>query len=67
MKTADVCRKHGISSARLYARKRKYGGMDASQARELKVLEEEDGRLERLLAAAMPDNAMLNETAGKKW
>src|SRR3546814_18183221 len=42
MKTADVCRKHGISSATLYAWKAKYGGMDVSQARKLKVLEEEN-------------------------
>jgi putative transposase len=40
MKTADVCRKHGVSSATLYAWKAKYGGMDVSQARKLKVLEE---------------------------
>src|SRR3546814_19475131 len=44
MKTADVCRKHGISSATLYAWKAKYGGMDVSQARKLKVLEEENAR-----------------------
>ena len=59
MKTADVCRKHGISSATLYAWKAKYGGMDVSQARKLKVLEEENGRLKRLLADAMLDNAVL--------
>src|SRR3546814_8711202 len=46
MKTADVCRKHGISSATLYAWKAKYGGMDVSQARKLKVLEEENARSE---------------------
>ena len=49
MKTADVCRKHGISSATLYAWKAKYGGMDVSQARKLKVLEDENARLKRLL------------------
>jgi len=65
MKTADVCRKHGISSATLYAWKAKYGGMDVSQARKLKVLEEENGRLKRLLADAMLDNAVLKEIAGK--
>jgi putative transposase len=67
MKTADVCRKHGISSATLYAWKAKYGGMDVSQARKLKVLEEENGRLKRLLADAMLDNAVLREVAGKNW
>ena len=65
MKTADVCRKHGISSA--YAWKAKYGGMDVSQARKLKVLEEENGRLKRLLADAMLDNAVLKEVAAKNW
>ena len=67
MKTADVCRKHGISSATLYAWKAKYGGMDVSQARKLKVLEEENGRLKRLLADAMLDKAALNELLSKKW
>jgi putative transposase len=67
MKTADVCRKHGISSATLYAWKAKYGGMDVSQARKLKVLEEENGRLKRLLADAMLDNAVLREVAAKNW
>lgn len=65
MKTADVCRKHGISSATLYAWKAKYGGMDVSQARKLKVLEEENARLKRLLADAMLDNAVLKEAAAK--
>ena len=67
MKAADVCRKHGISSATLNAWKAKYGGMDVSQARKLKVLEEENGRLKRLLADAMLDNAVLKEVASKNW
>ncbi len=67
MKTADVCRKHGISSATLYAWKSKYGGMDVSQARKLKVLEEENARLKRLLADTMLDNAVLKEVASKNW
>ena len=67
IKIADVCRKHGISSATLYAWKAKYGGMDVSQARKLKVLEEENGRLKRLLADAMLDNAVLKEVAAKNW
>ena len=46
MKTADVCRKHGISSATLHGWKAKYGGMDVSEARKLKVLEEENCRLQ---------------------
>ena len=67
MKTADLCRKHGISTATLYAWKAKYGGMDVSQARKLKVLEDENGRLKRLLADAMLDNAVLKEVAAKNW
>lgn len=65
MKTADMCRKHGISSATLYAWKAKYDGMDVSQARKLKVLEEENGRLKQLLVDAMLVNAVLEEVAEK--
>jgi putative transposase len=61
LKTADVCRKHAISGATLYAWEAKYGGMDVSPARKLKVLEEENGRFKRLLADAMLGNVMLRE------
>jgi putative transposase len=54
--TADVCRKHGVSSATFYKWKATYGGMDVSQARKLKVLEDENARLKRRLADAMLDN-----------
>ncbi|MFA7602055.1 MAG: transposase, partial [Novosphingobium sp.] len=64
-KTADVCRKHGVSSATFYKWKAAYGGMDVSQARKLKVLEDEHARLKRLLADAMLDNAVLKEVASK--
>ena len=64
---SELCREHGISSATLYAWKAKYGGMDVSQARKLKVLEEENGRLKRLLADAMLDKAALNDLLSKKW
>ena len=67
MKTADVCRKHGISAATFYAWKAKYGGMDISEAKRLKSLEDENSRLKRLLADAMLDNAMLKELNSKKW
>ena len=66
-KTADVCRKHGVSSATFYKWKAAYGGMDVSQARKLKVLEEENARLKRLLADAMLDTAVLKEVASKNW
>ncbi|MGQ5702863.1 IS3 family transposase [Sandaracinobacteroides sp. A072] len=66
MATADVCRRHGISSATFYKWKAKYGGLEVSDARRLRSLEEENARLKRLLADAMLDNAMLKEISGKK-
>ena len=66
-KTADVCRKHEVSSATFYKWKAKYGGLDVSDARRLKVLETENARLKKLLAEAMLDNVMLKDIASKKW
>lgn len=66
-KTADVCRKHGISSATFYKWKAKYGGLDVSDAKRLKSLEDENAKLKKLLAEAMLDNAMLKDIATKKW
>lgn len=66
-KTADLCRKHGISSATFYVWKAKYGGLDVSQARRLKVLEDENAKLKKLLAEAMLDNAVLKEVTSKNW
>jgi putative transposase len=66
-KTADVCRKHGISTATFYKFKAKFGGMDVSDARRLKALEDENARLKKLLAEQMLDNAILKDAAGKKW
>jgi putative transposase len=66
-KTADVCRKHGISGATFYKWKAKFGGLDVSEARRLKSLEDENSKLKKLLAEAMLDNAMLKEIASKKW
>jgi putative transposase len=65
--TADVCRKYGISSATFYKWKAKFGGMDVSDAKRLRSLEEENARLKKLLADTMLDNAMLKEIASKKW
>ena len=65
--TAEVCRRHGISSATFFKWKAKFGGMDVSDARKLKALEEENARLKKLLAEAMLDNAMLKDIASKKW
>jgi putative transposase len=66
-KTGDVCRKHGISSATFYKWKTKYGGLDVSEARRLKVLTDENAKLKKLLAEAMLDNAMLKDLNSKKW
>jgi len=65
--TADVCRKHGISSATFYKWKGKFGGMEVSDARRLKMLESENAKLKKLLAEAMLDNAILKDIASKKW
>ncbi len=66
-KTADVCRQHGISSATFYQWKAKYGGLNVSEARRLKMLSDENAKLKKLLAEAMLDNAMLKELNSKKW
>ncbi len=65
--TADVCRKHGISQATFYKWKSKFGGMNVSDARRLKVLEAENAKLKKMLAEAMLDNTMLKDIASKKW
>ena len=65
--TADVCRKHGVSSATFYKWKAKFGGLEVSDAKRLRQLEDENAKLKRLLAEAMLDNAMLKEIAVKKW
>ena len=66
-KTADLCRKHGISEATFCNWKSKYGGMEVSEARRLKALETENAKLKKLLADAMLDNAALKDLLGKKW
>jgi putative transposase len=64
---ADLCRKHGISDATFYTWRKKYGGMDVSDARRLKGLEEENRKLKRLLAESMLDVATLREALGKNF
>lgn len=64
-KTDDVCRKYGVSSATFYKWKAKYGGLDVSEARRLKVLTDENAKLKKLLAEAMLDNAMLKDLNAK--
>ena len=67
MPTAEVCRKHGISTASFYKYKAKFGGMEVSDARKLKALEDENAKLKKLLAEQMLDNAMLKDVNSKKW
>ena len=64
---ADLCRKHGVSDASIYKWKAKFGGLEVSEAKRLKTLEDENTRLKRLLADAMLDNAALKDLVGKKW
>jgi putative transposase len=66
-KTADVCRRHGISSATFYQWKSKYGGLDVSEARRLKMLTDENAKLKKLLVETMLDNTLLKDIASKKW
>ncbi|WP_264812693.1 IS3 family transposase, partial [Acetobacter oeni] len=66
LKVSDLCRKHGISDATFYKWKTRYGGLEVSEAKRLKALEDENSRLKRLLADAMLDNAALKEIVGKK-
>jgi putative transposase len=64
---SELCRKHGVSDASIYKWKAKYGGMDVSEAKRLKALEDENAKLKRMLADAMLDNVALKDLLGKKW
>jgi putative transposase len=63
--TAEVCRKHWLSPATFYKLKAKYGGLEVSDARRLRQLEDENGKLKRLLAESVQDNAILKDLLGK--
>jgi putative transposase len=64
---AEVCRRHGMSTATFYAWKAKFGGLEVSEAKRLKALEEENAKLKRLYADAMLDNTALKDLLAKKW
>lgn len=64
---ADLGRRHGVSRAVIYKWKARYGGMDVNEAKRLRMLEEENSKLKRLLADTMLDNAALKDLLGKKW
>ena len=67
MKVKDLCRKHGISDATFYTWRSKYGGMEVSDAKKLKALDEENRKLKKLLAEQLLDNATLKEMLGKNF
>jgi putative transposase len=64
---SDLCRKHGVSDASIYKWKAKFGGIDVSEAKRLRALEDENAKLKRMLADAMLDNVALKDLLGKKW
>ena len=66
-KTADLCRKHGMAESTFYAWKAKYSGMEVSDVKRLKELEEENSRLKRLLAESLLDQAALKDLLSRKW
>ena len=66
-KTADLARRHGVSEATIYNWKAKYGGLEVSEAKRLRSLEEENAKLKRLLADTMLGNATLKDLLSKKW
>ena len=63
----DLCRQHGITSTTFYRWKRKYGGMEPSEAQRLRKLEEENRRLKRVVADQALNIQVLNELLGKEW
>jgi len=67
MKTADVCRRHGISEGTFYKYKAKYGGLQVSDAKRLKALEDENAKLKKMLAEQMMDVVTLKEMLGKNF
>lgn len=67
MKIVDLCRTHGISDATFYNWRTKFGGMEASDAKRLKVLEDENKKLKQMLADTMLENRAIKDVLSKKW
>ncbi len=67
IKIVDLCRQHGISDATFYNWRSKYGGMEVSEAKRLKALENENRQLKNLLADAMLENRAIKDVLSKKW
>lgn len=66
-KVDDICRRHGISTATFYTRRKKYGGMDASEAKRLRELEAENAKLKRIVADQILDMTAMKELLAKNW
>ncbi len=67
MKTAELCRQHGIAEQTFYRWKAKYGGMDVDDAKRLKQLEQENAQLKRIVADLTLDNVVLKDLVSKNW
>ncbi len=67
LKTSELCRKHNISAATFYQWKAKFGGMDSSDAKKLRHLEQENAKLKRVVADLTLDNVMLKDLLSKNW
>ena len=67
IKIVDLCRTHGISDATFYNWRSKYGGMEVSEAKRLKVLEDENKKLKQMLADTMLENRAIKDVLSKKW
>lgn len=66
-KVDELCRRHGVSSATFYTWRKKYGGMEASDAKRLRELEAENAKLKRIVADQMLDMTAMKELLGKHW
>ena len=67
VRVADLCRRHGVSAPTLSNWKAKYGGLEVSEAKRLRALEDENRRLKKLLAEQVLDNAALKDLVGKNF
>lgn len=63
----ELCRRHGITETTFYRWRAKYGGLQVSEAKRLRAIEDENRRLKKLVADLVLDNAMLKDVVGRKW
>ena len=67
VKIGELCRRHGITETTFYRWRAKYDGLQVSDAKRFRVLEDENRRLKKLVADLSLDNAMLKDVVGRKW